>query len=106
MAWALLVAAGLLEVVWATALERSDGFSRLGPSVLGIAAATASFVLLSAALRDLPVGTAYAVWVGIGAVGVVVAGVVVQGEPASLAKLAFLGLILAGVVGLRLLESS
>lgn len=106
MAWALLVVAGLLEIVWATALKQSDGFSRLWPSVIGVGAATISFVLLSAALRSLPVGTAYAVWVGIGALGVAVAGVVLQGEPASPVRAGFLLLILAGVVGLRALESA
>jgi quaternary ammonium compound-resistance protein SugE len=104
MAWALLVAAGLLEIVWATAIKQSDGLSRLWPSAVGISAAALSFVLLSAALRNLPVGTAYAVWVGIGAVGVAVAGIVVQGEPATPGRAVFLLLILVGVIGLRALE--
>lgn len=106
MAWLLLVAAGLLEIVWATAIKQSDGFSRLGPSAIGIGAAAVSFVLLSAALRNLPVGTAYAVWVGIGALGVAVAGIAVHGEPASPARAAFLLLILAGVIGLRAIEGA
>ncbi|GAA3651321.1 quaternary ammonium compound efflux SMR transporter SugE [Nonomuraea antimicrobica] len=103
MAWPLLIVAALLEIVWATALERSDGFTRLWPSVVGVAAAVLSFVLLSYALRTLPVGTAYAVWVGIGALGVAIVGILALGESASPLRLACLGLILAGVVGLRLL---
>lgn len=106
MAWALLIGAGLLEIVWATAIKQSDGLSRLVPSIIGIGAAAVSFVLLSAALRTLPVGTAYAVWVGIGALGVAAAGVVAHGEPATPARLGFLFLILVGVVGLRALEAS
>lgn len=104
MAWVLLVVAGLLEIVWATALKESDGFSRWGPGAIGIIVAAVSFVLLSAALRSLPVGTAYAVWVGIGALGVTVAGIVALGEPASPGRVGFLLLILVGVVGLRALE--
>lgn len=104
MAWALLVLAGLLEIVWATAIKQADGFTRLWPSVVGIGAAAISFVLLSAALRQLPVGTAYAVWVGIGALGVACAGVVAYGDTASPARLAFLLLILTGVIGLRVLD--
>lgn len=106
MAWILLVVAGLLEIVWATAVKQSDGLSRLWPSALGIGAAAVSFVLLAAALRSLPVGTAYAVWVGIGALGVAAAGIVVHGEPASPPRLAFLLLILVGVVGLRTLDGA
>jgi quaternary ammonium compound-resistance protein SugE len=106
MAWVLLVLAGLLEIVWATAVKQSDGFSRLWPSALGVGAAAVSFVLLAAALRSLPVGTAYAVWVGIGALGVAAAGVVAYDEPASPARAAFLLLILVGVVGLRVLDGA
>jgi quaternary ammonium compound-resistance protein SugE len=104
MAWTLLVTAGLLEIVWAVAIKQSDGLSRLWPSAVGIGAAAVSFVLLSVALRSLPVGTAYTVWVGIGALGVAVAGVAVHGETLSPARAAFLVLILAGVVGLRALD--
>ncbi|SDL21948.1 DMT family transporter [Nonomuraea jiangxiensis] len=103
MAWLLLIGAALLEIVWATALERSDGFTRPWPSVLGVTAAALSFVLLSFALRQLPMGTAYAVWVGIGAVGVAAVGILVLGESVAPLRLACLGLILAGVIGLRLL---
>jgi quaternary ammonium compound-resistance protein SugE len=105
MAWLLLVGAGLLEIVWATALKRSDGFTRLWPSVIGVGGALASFVLLALALRHLPAGTGYAVWVGIGAVGVVVAGIVVSGEAVSAPRMLFLSLIVVGIVGLRLVES-
>ncbi|MYV53643.1 multidrug efflux SMR transporter [Streptomyces sp. SID3212] len=104
MAWAILTVAGLLEVVWALALKESGGFTKLWPSTIGITFAALSFVLLTFALRDVPVGTGYAVWVGIGAAGVVVAGIV-QGEAASAARVACILAIIGGVVGLRLLES-
>jgi quaternary ammonium compound-resistance protein SugE len=104
-AWAMLVGAGLLEIVWAIALKQAEGFTRFWPSAIGIVAAIASFVLLAAALRSLPVGTAYAVWVGLGALGVALAGIVALGESAAPARLAFLFLILIGVVGLRLIEA-
>ncbi|MCP3140631.1 quaternary ammonium compound efflux SMR transporter SugE [Pyxidicoccus xibeiensis] len=104
MAWLLLVVAGLLEIVWALALKHAQGLTRLGPSVLGISTAAVSFVMLSAALKHLPVGTAYAVWVGIGAAGVALAGIVMLGESASLPRLSCVALILSGVIGLKLLE--
>ncbi len=104
MAWLLLAVAAALEVVWALALKEADGLTRLWPTVLGIGAATASLALLTVALRDLPVGTAYAVWVGLGAVGVALAGIVALGEPGSSLRLACLGLIVAGVVGLRVAD--
>ena len=104
MAWIMLVGAGLLEVVWALALKQAGGFTRFWPSAIGIASAVVSFVMLAAALRTLPVGTAYAVWIGIGALGVAVAGVLALGESASPARLAGLALILAGVVCLKLVE--
>lgn len=103
LAWTLLVGAGLLEVVWAIALKQSAGFTRLLPAAIGIASAVASFVLLAFALRWLPVGTAYAAWVGIGTVGVVLVGITVLGEAATLPRLLCLALIVAGVVGLKLL---
>ena len=87
------------------ALKQSDGLTRLWPAVLGVTAAAVSFVLLTFALRHLPVGTAYAVWVGIGAVGVAVAGIVLLGERATPVRLLFLGLIVVGVVGLRVIEA-
>jgi quaternary ammonium compound-resistance protein SugE len=104
MAWVVLIVAGLLEIVWASALKHADGFTRLWPSVIGITTAWISFVLLAAALRSLPVGTAYAVWVGIGAVGVAAAGIIALGEPATPARLGFLALIVIGVAGLRIVE--
>jgi quaternary ammonium compound-resistance protein SugE len=106
MAWALLIAAGLLEIVWAVALKDAEGFTRLWPSVVGITAAWISFGLLTLALRTLPVGTAYAIWTGIGALGVAVVGILAHGDSSSLARLALLALILAGIVGLKLVEES
>lgn len=105
MAWVILVCAGLLEIVWAIALKQSDGLSRLWPSVIGIGGAVLSFTLLAVALRQLPAGTGYAVWVGIGAVGVAVAGMVLFCEAFSLARVLFLSIIVVGIVGLRLVET-
>ena len=104
MAWALLVGAGLLEIVWAIALKQTDGFTRFWPSALGVSAAILSFILLASALKTLPVGTAYAVWVGIGALGVAMAGILGLGENASALRLGCLALILIGIVGLKLVE--
>jgi quaternary ammonium compound-resistance protein SugE len=104
MAWLLLLAAGLLEIVWAIALKEADGFSRLWPSIVGITAAWLSFALLALALRSLPAGTAYAIWTGIGIVGVAVVGIVALDESSSLARLGLLTLILAGVIGLKLVD--
>jgi quaternary ammonium compound-resistance protein SugE len=104
IAWLLLIAAGLLEIVWAVALKDAAGFSRLWPSVIGITAAWISFGLLTLALRTLPVGTAYAVWTGIGVLGVAVVGILAHGESASLERIALLALILAGVIGLKAVE--
>lgn len=105
MAWLLLIVAGLLEVVWPLALRNAEGFSRPFPSLLAISAAVASFALLSAVLRVLPVGTAYVAWMGIGVVGVTLAGIVVLGETASPARLVCTAMILVGVVGLHLAPS-
>jgi quaternary ammonium compound-resistance protein SugE len=104
MAWGVLVGAGLLEVVWAIALKQTDGFTRFWPSALGVSAAILSFVLLASALKSLPVGTAYAVWVGIGALGVAAAGILALGESASALRLGCLALILVGIVGLKIVE--
>ncbi|MEO3757167.1 SMR family transporter [Mycobacterium sp. B14F4] len=104
MAWLILVVAGLLEIVWAIALKQSEGFSRPGPSVVGVGAAVLSFFLLTVALRQLPAGTGYAVWVGIGAVGVAIAGIILLGEAVSVARVVFLAVIIAGIVGLRIVE--
>jgi quaternary ammonium compound-resistance protein SugE len=102
MAWIVLVVAGLFEVCWAIGLKYTDGFSRLWPSVGTVAAMTASVVLLGWSMRSLPVGTAYAVWTGIGAVGTVLLGLVLFDEPATVARLGCVGLILAGIVGLKI----
>lgn len=104
MSWLLLIGAGLLEIVWATAFKQADGFTRFWPTAIGTVATIASLVMMTMALRTLPVGTAYAVWVGIGAIGVAIAGIVMLGEPASLQRLGFLALILVGIVGLKLVE--
>lgn len=105
MAWTMLLIAGLLEIVWATAMKESEGFTRLWPSIIGVTVSLASFVMLALALRHLPLGTAYAVWVGIGAVGVTIAGMAYYGETASPLRLLFIALVVAGVVGLRVVES-
>lgn len=102
MNWMILIVAGLLEVIWAVGLKYTEGFTRLWPSVGTIVAFVLSIGLLSWAMRDLPVGTAYAVWVGIGAVGTAIVGMTLLGEPVSLARLASLGLVVAGIVGLKL----
>jgi quaternary ammonium compound-resistance protein SugE len=102
--WLIITCAGLLEIVWATALKQSDGFTRLWPSLIGIGGAVLSFVLLAVALRYLPAGTGYAVWVGIGAVGVAIAGVIAFDEALSAARLLFLSMIVIGIAGLRLVE--
>jgi quaternary ammonium compound-resistance protein SugE len=101
MAWLVLVVAGLFEVGWAIGLKYTEGFTRLWPSALTVAAMVLSVVLLGWAMRTLPVGTAYAVWTGIGAVGTVILGIVLFQEPATVARLACVGLILAGIVGLK-----
>jgi quaternary ammonium compound-resistance protein SugE len=98
----LLIVAGLLEVGWAIGLKYTEGFTRFWPSVGTVVAMVASVMLLGVAMRSLPVGTAYAVWVGVGAVGTAVLGMVLFGEAASMARLASLGLIVAGIVGLKL----
>jgi quaternary ammonium compound-resistance protein SugE len=105
MAWVLLVIAGLFEMAFAVSLKFSDGFSRLVPTVLFVVFATASFGLLSLALRDLPVGTAYAVWTGIGAAGTAIIGMVFLGDAASAVRITSVVLIVAGVVGLNLAGS-
>ena len=105
MAWILLVAAGLLETVWATAMKESDGFTRVWPSVVGVTVSMVSFSMLTLALARLPLGTAYAVWVGIGAVGVAIVGMVWFGDAATAPRLICVLLVLIGVIGLRLAES-
>jgi quaternary ammonium compound-resistance protein SugE len=102
MAWVILFFAGLMEICWAIGLKYTDGFTRLVPSVLTLAAMTISVVLLAIALKTLPVGTGYAVWTGIGAVGTAILGIVLFGDPATAGRLACIGLIVAGIVGLKL----
>ena len=102
MAWLLLVLAGLFEVGWAIGLKYTDGFTRLWPTVGTVAAMIISLGLLGLAMKSLPVGTSYAVWVGVGAVGTAILGIVLLGEPASAGRIISLGLIVAGIVGLKL----
>jgi len=104
MAWGLLLVAGLFEVGWAIGLKYTQGFTRLVPTLLTLASMVASLGLLGLALRDLPVGTAYAVWTGVGAVGTALLGVMLLGEPATVARLACIGLIVAGIAGLKLVS--
>ncbi len=104
MSWLVLVLSGVLEAVWATALDRSQGFSRLGPSVLFVAALVLSMAGLAYAMRELPVGTSYAVWVGIGAVLTVVYAMITGTESASVVKLLLLGGIVGCVIGLKLVH--
>ncbi|MGA3250569.1 MAG: quaternary ammonium compound efflux SMR transporter SugE [Paraburkholderia sp.] len=102
MSWILLLIAGLLEVAWAAGLKTSEGFTRLGPSVFTVVTALGSFVLLAMAMRQLPLGTAYAVWTGIGAVGAFIFGIVIMGEALTVARVASAALILVGLIGLKL----
>jgi quaternary ammonium compound-resistance protein SugE len=102
MAWFYLLIAGLFEVAWAIGLKFTDGFTRLIPSIWTIGSMAISFVFLSLALKTLPVGTAYAVWTGIGAVGVAILGIVLFAEPANALRLGCIGLIVGGIVGLKL----
>jgi quaternary ammonium compound-resistance protein SugE len=102
MAWLYLFIAGLFEVGWAIGLKFTEGFTRLMPSLLTIGAMIVSLALLGLALKTLPVGTAYAVWTGIGAVGTAILGIVLLGDPATAARLGSIGLIVAGIVGLKL----
>jgi quaternary ammonium compound-resistance protein SugE len=103
MAWVILFVAGLLEIGWAVGLKYTEGFTRLGASVVTIAAMIASMGLLGIAVRTLPLGTAYAVWTGIGTVGTVVAGIILLGESLSPLRLFCVALIVAGIVGLKII---
>jgi quaternary ammonium compound-resistance protein SugE len=102
MAWLLLLIAGLLEIGWAVGLKYTEGFTRLVPSVLTLVSMAASVGMLALALKTLPMGTAYAVWTGIGAVGTAILGIVLFGDPAGVARIGCIGLIVAGIVGLKL----
>ena len=106
MAWAFLILGGLFETAFAVSLKYSEGFTRLWPTVSFLACAVVSFVLLTLALRDLPVGTAYAVWTGIGAVGTAVVGMMWLGDPAAFVRIASILLIIGGIVGLNVAGSN
>lgn len=102
MAWVILVIAGLFEVGWAIGLKSTEGFTRFWPSVWTAAAMVVSLWLLGIAMKSLPVGTAYSVWVGVGSVGTVLLGIFLQGDPANAARLVSVALIIAGIIGLRI----
>lgn len=102
MPWLILIVAGLFEVVWAVLLKHARGFTRPAPTAGFAASLLASMYLLSLALKSLPLGTAYSVWTGVGAIGTVILGIVLLGEPADWRRLACIALILAGIVGLKL----
>jgi quaternary ammonium compound-resistance protein SugE len=102
MAWVCLLLAGLLEIAWATGLKLSDGFSRPVIAALTLVCMAASFALLAMALRALPIGSAYAVWTGIGTIGTAIVGIIWFAEAATLARLGFIGLIVLGIAGLKL----
>lgn len=104
MAWVVLFIAGLFEIGWAVGLKYSAGFTRLLPSLLTVASMAVSLGLLGIALRTLPLGTAYAIWTGIGTLGVAALGILIFGEPATAARLLCIGMIVAGIVGLRLVS--
>ena len=101
MAWLYLILAGVAEVAWAIGLKQTDGWTRLWPSIITAILMVISFVLLSLAIRALPLGTAYAVWTGIGAVGTVIAGIVFFGEPRTAIRLGCMALIIVGIIGLK-----
>ena len=102
MAWVVLVLAGLFEIGWAIGLKYTDGFTKLWPTVGTVVSMAVSLGLLGIAMKSLPVGTAYAVWVGVGAVGTAILGIVLLGEPANAGRMISLGLIIAGIIGLKL----
>lgn len=104
MAWVYLVIAGLFEIGWAIGLKYTEGFTRLVPSTLTAASMVISVLLLGLALRELPVGTGYAVWTGIGTVGTAILGMYLLGDPATVTRLACIGLIVAGIIGLKLVS--
>ncbi len=102
MPWLVLVLAGLFEIGWAIGLKYTDGFTKLWPTVGTVASMAVSLGLLGVAMKSLPVGTAYAVWVGVGAVGTAILGIVLMGEPANAGRMVSLALIVAGIIGLKL----
>lgn len=104
MAWLYLMVAGVLEVAWAMGLKASDGWSKLGPSAFTLVTMIASFSLLSVALKTIPLGTGYAIWTGIGAVGTVAVGMIFLGEPRDAARIFCLLMIVAGIIGLKIVS--
>lgn len=104
MKWLVLVIAGIFEVWWAVGLKYSEGFTKLVPSVLTVIGMIASFYFLSLALKELPLGTAYAIWTGIGTIGTVILGVFLFKEPIDFVRLVCIGLIVAGIIGLKLVS--
>jgi quaternary ammonium compound-resistance protein SugE len=105
MAWVCLIIAGLLEVVWATAMKQSHGFARLWPSIITLVGMLGSFGLLAFAMRSLPLGTSYTIWTGVGAIGAFIIGIVMLGEEASLPRIGAAALIVAGLIAMRLTSS-
>ena len=106
MSWVYLFVAGIFEVVWAIGLKYSDGFSRLYPSIVTVVGMAISFYFLALATKTLPIGSAYAVWTGIGAVGAVIVGILLFNEPRHFARLVFVGFILVGIIGLKITSPS
>ncbi len=106
MQWLFLIIAGLFEVLWALGLKYSQGFEKLVPSILTVLGMIASFYFLSLALKNLPLGTAYAIWTGIGTVGTVILGIILFKEPIDVIRLICIGLIITGIVGLKLVSSN
>lgn len=101
MAWTYLLLAGLMEIAWALALKQSQQFTQLTPTIIFAVTALASLILLGMALKEIPIGTAYAVWTGIGATGVAIAGMIIFNDPINATRLIFIGLIIGGVIGLK-----
>ncbi len=106
MAWIFLVIAGIFEVVWAIGLKYTEGFSKVVPSVITVTGMAISFYFLSMAVKTLPIGTAYAIWTGIGAAGAVILGIILFGEPRNLLRLMFVAFILIGIIGLKATSGS
>jgi quaternary ammonium compound-resistance protein SugE len=104
MSWFILIIAGLFEVVWAIGLKYTDGFTRLWPTIGTVTAMTVSVALLGLAMKELPVGTAYAVWTGVGAIGTAILGIYLFGDSASVARLACLAMIAGGIIGLKVVS--
>lgn len=106
MAWVYLTVAGLLEIVWASAMKHSEGFTKLWPTIVSLVAMVASMILLSISMKTLPLGTAYSVWTGIGAAGAFIFGIVILGEQASLGRIVAAALIVSGLILMKLSDNS